>query len=72
MEDELARDPDSVEGPNLGSTSLAPSCNSTPGPDLVPALIFAPVPAPTPASVATDELLKKFMKTYLEMNQGPR
>ena len=72
VEDELARDPGSVGGLNLGSTSPAPSCNPTPGPNLVPALIPAPVPAPTPAPVASEELFKKFMKAYLETNQGPR
>ena len=72
VEDELARDPGSVGGPNSGSTSPAPSRNPTPGPDLVPALIPAPIPAPTPAPVASEELFKKFMKAYLETNQGPR
>ena len=72
VEDELARDPGSVGGPNSGSTSPAPSRNPTPGPDLVPALIPAPIPAPTPAPVASDELFKKFMKAYLETNQGPK
>ena len=72
VEDELARDPSSVGGPNSGSTSPALSCNPTPGPDLVPALISAPVPAPTPALVASEELFKKFMKVYLETNQRPR
>ena len=72
VEDELTRDPGSVGGPHSGSTSPAPFCNPTPGPDLVPALIPAPVPAPTSALVATNELFKKFMKAYLEINQGPR
>ena len=80
MEDEVARDPGSVGGPNLGSTSSAPFCNPTLGLNLVPALISAPVPilipapvlAPTPAPVVSDELFKKFMKAYLETNQGPR
>ena len=72
VEDELAKDPGSVGGPNSGSTSPAPSCNPIPGPDLVPALIPAPVLAPTPAAVTSDELLKKFMKAYLETNQGPK
>ena len=72
VEDELARDPGLVGGLHLGSISPAPSRNPTLGPDLVPALIPAPVLAPTPALVANDELFKKFMKVYLETNQGPR
>ena len=72
MEDELARDSGSIGGPNSGSTSLAPSHNPIPSPDLVPALIFTLVPAPSSAPFATDELFKKFMKAYLETNQGPR
>ena len=68
VEDELARDLGSVGGPNLGSTSLAPSRNPTPGPNLVLTLISAPVPTPTPAPAATNELFKKFMKAYLETN----
>ena len=70
VEDELAREPGPVGGPNSGSTSPAPSRNPTPGPDLVLALIPAPVPASAP--VASEELFKKFMKAYLETNQGPR
>ena len=88
VEDELTRDPGSVGSPHLSSTSPTPSRNPTPGPDLVPALIPAPVfaqtpapvlaqtPAPvlawTPALVATNKLFKKFMKAYLKTNQGPR
>ena len=68
IEDEFARNPGSARGPHLGSTSPALSCNPTLGPDLVPALVLALIPAP----VFTDELFKKFMKAYLEMNQGPR
>ena len=72
VEDKLARNPSSVRGPNSGSTSSALSRNPTPGPDLVPALILVLIPAPTPAPVASDELFKKFMKAYLETNQGPK
>ena len=68
MEDELVRDPSPVEGPHLGSISFAPSHHPTPGSILIPAL--NPAPASTLAS--TNELFKKFMKTYLESNQGPR
>ena len=66
MEDELARDPGPGGGPHSGSISPAPSRNPTPGPVQVPALIPALAPAPAP----TDELFKKFMKAYLELNQG--
>ena len=69
MEDELARDPGSVRGLHLDSTSLAPSRNPTPGPKLVSALIPALIPALAPLS--SNELLKQFMKAYLESNQGP-
>ena len=72
VEDELAREPGPVGNPHSGSTSPAPSRNPSPGPKLVPALNPAPVPAPTPAPVASEELFKKFMKAYLETNQGPR
>ena len=72
VEDEIARDPGPVGDPHSGSTSLVLSYNPTSGPELVPALIPAPVPTPTPAPVATNELFKKFMKAYLETNQGPR
>ena len=72
VEDELARDPGSVESPNSGSTSPALSRNPTPRPDLVLALISALFPAPTPTPVASDELFKKFMKVYLETNQESR
>ena len=72
VEDELAKDSGSVGGLNSDSTSPAPSRNPTPGPNLVPTSIPAPVLAPTPASVASDKLFKKFMKAYLEMNQGAK
>ena len=72
VEDELARDPGPVRDPHSGSTSPVPSCNPTPGPNLVLAVIPAPVFAPTLAPVLTDELFKKFIKAYLESNQGPR
>ena len=72
VENKLARDPGSVGGLNLGSTSPAPSRNPTPGPDLVFALIPAPILTPTLALVAFDKLFKKFMKAYLETNQELR
>ena len=68
MENKLARDPGPVEDLHSGSTSFAPSCNPTPGPDLVPAAVSAPTPAPA----ATNDLFKQFMKAYLKLNQGPR
>ena len=68
IEDKLTRDLGLVGGSNSGSTSPARSCNSTLGPILVFVLILALVPAP----VSIDELFKKFMKAYLELNQGPR
>ena len=72
VENELARDPGSVGGPSSGSTFPALSRYSTPIRDLVLALIPPPISAPTPAPVATDELFKKFIKAYLEINQGTR
>ena len=72
MEDELAREPGPVGGPHSGSISPAPSRNPFPGLELVPALNLAPIPAPTPAPVVSEELFKKFMKAYLETNQGLR
>ena len=69
VEDELARDSSSVGSLHLGSTS---SCNPSPGPDLVLALIPVPVPAPTLPPVTTNKLFTKFMKAYLETNQGLR
>ena len=72
MEDELARDPGSVGTLYLGSTSPTSSRNFIPGPNLVPALILTPVPTPIPALIPTNELFKKFMKAYLETNQGPK
>ena len=70
MKDELAREPGPVRGPHSGGTSPAPSCNPTQGPELVLALNPAPVLAP--ALPSCNELFKKFMKAYLESNQGPR
>ena len=70
VEDELTKEPGPVGGPHLGSASLAPSRNPTPGPKLVPALNPASVPALAPPS--SNELFKKFMKVYLESNQGPK
>ena len=72
MEDEYAKDPGSVRGTHSGSTSPALSYNPIPGPNLVLALIPTLVLAPTPAPTATDDLFKKFMKAYLETNQGPK
>ena len=68
VEDELTRDLGSVEDPHSGNTSLAPSCNSIPGPNLVPALISAPILAPPLVLISINELFKKFMKAYLESN----
>ena len=59
-------------GPNSGSISPAPSRNPTLGTNMIPALILAPILALTPTPVASKKLFKKFMKTYLETNQGPR
>ena len=72
MEDELARDPGPVGGPHSVSTSPNSSRNPTPGPDQLPDLISAPAPVPNLAPAPTNELFKKFMKAYLESNQGPR
>ena len=41
---------------------FAPSCNLT--------LTPTPISSPSPALVATNDLLKQFMKTYLETSQG--
>ena len=68
VEDKLTRDPSPVEGSYSSSTSPAPSCHPTLGPILVPALN----PALALALALTNELFKKFMKVYLESNQGPR
>ena len=67
VEDELARDPGPIRGSHSGSTSSAPSCNPIPGLDQVPAWILASAFAPAPIN----KLFKKFMKAYLESNQGP-
>ena len=66
LEDELARDPGPVRGPHSGNTFPAPSCN--------PILALIPILVPTliSALATTNNLLKKFMKVYLEMNQGPK
>ena len=72
VEDDFARDSGSVGGSHSGSTSPALSCNSTPGPNQVLALIPAPTPAPAPSPAPTNELFKKFIKAYLESNQRPR
>ena len=66
VEDELARELGPVGDPHSGSTSPAPSRNLTPGPKPVPVLNPALVPAPAPPS--SNELFKKFMKVYLELN----
>ena len=68
VEDEFARDPGPDRGPYLGSTSPAPSRNAT----LSSVQVLALIPAPAPALAPTNELFKKFMKAYLESNQGPR
>ena len=72
VEDELTRDLGPVGGPYLGSSSPAPSRNSTPGHDQVLALVpaLANISALTP--VPTNQLFKKFIKAYLESNQGPK
>ena len=70
VEDELAREPGPVGGPCSGSSSLALSCNHTPGPKLVLALNLDPVPAPAPP--CSKKLFKQFMRTYLKSNQGPK
>ena len=72
LEDELTRNLGLVGGPHWGSISPASSRNPTPGPNLVLALISAPVFALPPTPVPTNELFKQFMKAYLESNQGPR
>ena len=72
MEDELARYPSSVRSLNSGNSSPDLSRNPTPGPNLVFTLISALVSALTSAPVATNELFKKFIKAYLETNQGPK
>ena len=72
VEDELARDPGLVRGPYLGSTSSAPSCNPTPSLNQLPTLIPGSAPVPAPALAPTNELFKKFIKAYLESNQGSR
>ena len=72
VENKLARDPGSIGGLYLGSTSSVLFCNPTPGSALVPALISAPVPAPALALFSSNKLFKQFIKAYLESNQGPR
>ena len=66
VEDELAKDLGSFEGPHSGNTSPAPFCNLTLGPKLVPTLIPALVSTPAPSS--SDELFKQFIRAYLELN----
>ena len=70
IEDELARDPGPAKSSHLGNTSPVLSCNPTPGPALVLALIFAPVSILAPALPSSNELFRKFIKSYLESNQG--
>ena len=72
VEDELTRDPGPVTGLHSGNISPAPSYNPTLGPDQVSALIPALALVLASAPTLTDELFKKFMKAYLESNQGPR
>ena len=64
IENKLARDPSWVGSHYLGNISLALSYNPILGSNLVPAII--------PALVSTKKLFKKFIKTYLEINQGPK
>ena len=66
VEDELTRDPGPVGGHHSDSISSTLSYNP------IPALISAPVLALIPTLVATNDLFKKFMKTYKETNQGPK
>ena len=68
IEDELTRDPGPVKGLYSSNTSPALFRHPSLGPTLVPTLNLAL----TPASAAINELFKKFMKTYLELNQGPK
>ena len=72
IEYELARDPGLVGDPHSGTTSAALSCNPTPDPNLIPALISAPVPALSSTPVLTNKLFKQFMKAHLESNQEPK
>ena len=65
IENELFRDLSLIKGPHLGSISPALSCNSSPDPTLVSALI----PAPTLTPVPINELFKQFMKVYWKLNQ---
>ena len=58
VEDKLARDQSPLEDSHSGSTSPALSCNSTPGPALVPALVFALVPALMPVPISFDKLFR--------------
>ena len=68
VEDKLARDSSPLGDPHSGNTSSLSSCNPTLSPALVPALIPALALTPIP----TKELFKRFMKAYLESNQGSR
>ena len=75
VKDEIAKDPGLAKISYLGSTSFVLSCNPTPGPILVSALILALVRTliPTPALTLSsfDKLLKQFMKADLKSNQEP-
>ena len=70
MKDELARDPSLIGNPHSDSISPTLSHNPTLGPELVFALIPAPVLAL--ALPFSNKLFKQFMRAYLELNQGPR
>ena len=61
MKDELAKNQVPFQKSNFGSTfpRLALFCNPT------------LVPVPTLAPLSSDKLFKKFMKAYLDFNQGP-
>ena len=56
--------------PTSASLSAGPALSRKPTPAL------APLPAPIPTSIlapaTTNELFKKFLKAYLETNQGSR
>ena len=69
LEDKLIRNQNSAESFHSGSTSLAPSRNSTPVSNLVSALDSTLFPALAPALISSNKLFKQFIKAYLESNQ---
>ena len=70
MEDEFAKDQRPIESSYLSSISSASSCNPTPDPALVSALVPALVLTPAPTLPSSNKLFKQFIKVYLESNQG--